>query len=142
MSLSKTLKENDSSLKDIYTFKEGIYGFEQLKKFVFVNQGNKENIFRLMISIDKPEIGFIVVPPTFVYKNYEIEICDTELENIGVKSEHDLFVLCIVTLSKDNTRIFVNLKSPLVFSSSAKSGKQVILDNSPYKIRHMISIKN
>lgn len=136
--------DNDGGLeRDVFLFEDGLYGFEQLKKYVFINQGaSADHIFRLMVSVDRPEISFIVVPPTFIHDHYEVKVDDADLESLSIVDENDIMVLCIVSIAKDNKHIFVNLKSPVILSMSEKKGKQIILDSSPYEIRHIIKIKD
>ncbi|QOR35365.1 flagellar assembly protein FliW [Clostridium sp. 'deep sea'] len=127
----------------VFTFKNGIYGFENHHQFGFVNQTDDiDNPFRLMVSINNPDISFVVVPPTFVHENYEIKIDDLELQELDVCDSNDIVVVCIVSLAQDGKSIYVNLKSPIVLALSKKRGKQIILDNSPYDIRHVVELGN
>jgi flagellar assembly factor FliW len=139
----QTHLDNRMSEKDVFLFFNGIYGFEQHHQFGFINQtDDANNPFRLMVSLSNPDISFVVIPPTFIHDNYEIKIDDIELKELGIKDESDILVFCIVSLSHNNNSIYVNLKSPIVLSVSKKCGKQIILDNSPYEIRHIVELGN
>jgi len=128
---------------DVFEFSEGIYGFEDLRKFTFINQSeNINNPFRLMVSLERPEVSFITVPPTFVHENYEVSIDDFELEQLGIFKAEDIIVFCIVTLAKDGRSMSVNLKSPVILSMATKYGKQIILEDSQYEIRHIVCLKS
>lgn len=130
-------------MEDIYTFEEGLFGFENLKKFVFTGLNeDTENIFRHMVSLDNPDIGFIVVPPHQIYNHYDIDVDDFELEKIGVLKPEDIIVLSIVILSKVENKIYVNLKSPIILSVNSKKGKQIILDDNRYETRYAINLPN
>ena len=122
-----------------YTFADGIYGFADYKQFVFINQTQDiANPFRLMVALDAPEVSFVVVPPTFVHENYEIKIDDAELLELGIADEQDIMVFSIVSLADNGSELYVNLKSPLVLSMSTRFGRQIILDESSYQIRHVL----
>lgn len=127
----------------VYTFEEGLYGFEDLKKFIFTSlDEDSENIFRHMVSKDNPDVGFIVVPPHEIYDNYDIDIDDFELKKIEVLKPEDIIVLSIVLLSKSENKIYVNLKSPIILSVNSKKGKQIILDDNRYEARYAIDLPN
>lgn len=130
-------------MEDIYFFEEGLYGFENLKRFVFTNfDKDTDNIFSHMVSLDNPDIGFIVVPPHEIHNDYDIEVDDFELEKIGAIKIEDIILLSIVILSKSENKIYLNLKSPIILSKNTKKGKQIILNDNRYNTRYAINIAN
>lgn len=141
MNDAKEQMDEELFTDDLFIFENGLYGFEHLRRFVFVNKSkNPDNPFKLMVSLDNPEISFIVVPPFEVCSNYEIDIDDIELKKIGVSKLEHMVILCIVTLSKEN--ISTNLRSPIILSLSTNKGKQIILEDDKYETKHMINIRN
>lgn len=120
---------------EIY-FPNGIYGFEELKRFAFSHSVHNDNPFKLMVSVDKPEIGFIIISPFDVLSDYDIEVDDSELSEIGIHSHEDIAIYCI-TVVREN-KVSVNLKSPVIFSNVTKKGMQIITDNNKYSVRHII----
>ncbi len=117
-------------------FENGIYGFEGLKQFVFNHILNTENPFKLMTSVEKPEIGFIVISPFDVLPDYDIEVNNSDLSQIGIKDYQDIAIYCISVVKRDT--ITVNLKSPVIYSKVTKKGVQIITDNDKYSVRHII----
>ena len=118
------------------TFEKGLFGFDHLKRFLFTNSDKEENPFKHMISIEQPEIGFIIISPFIACNDYEIEIDDKEVEQIGTTNIEDINIFCIATVKQD--KISVNLKSPIVFSPVTKKGFQTIIDDERYSIKHII----
>ncbi len=112
----------------IITFPNGIIGFEELKKFIIV-EDEECKPFRWLISIEEPEIGFAILEPTFVLENY--------YQKVGFDPK--IFALfSIVTLNRDISKISVNLKAPIVIDKSKKLGKQIIVDDPELGIRHQL----
>ena len=136
------IQEDDKILaEDVFIFENGLYGFEYLRRFIFINKGeNPDNPFKLMISLDDPQISFIVVPPFEIYKEYDIEIDDVELNKIGANNPCDIIILNIVTLSKNS--ISLNLKSPIILSLATNKGKQIILVDDRYDTKYVVSLLN
>lgn len=121
--------------KDIITFKKGIPGFEDLKKFIiFTAEENK--LFYILQSIEDMSVGIVLVSPFNVAKEYEFKLDDGKLKELNIKGEEDVLVLNTVTLNSKLEDITVNLKAPIVINIKEKVGEQLILDKVDYSIKH------
>lgn len=121
--------------KDIITFKKGIPGFEDLKKFIiFTAEENK--LFYILQSIEDLSVGIVLVSPFNVVKEYELKLDEEKLKELHIKSHGDVLVLNTVTLNSKLKNITVNLKAPLVININKKVGEQIILDNADYLIKY------
>jgi flagellar assembly factor FliW len=121
--------------KDIITFRKGIPGFQNLKKFIiFTAEENK--LFYILQSIEDLSVGIVLISPFNVIKGYEFKLDDAKLEELNIKSQEDVIVLNTVTLNSKLENITVNLKAPLVININEKIGEQIILDNEDYSIKY------
>lgn len=109
----------------ILTFDDGPFGFEELKKFVFIKPEN--SYFYWLNSIEKPEIAF----PVFGLRALDDTFPQVE--------EHEAFG--IVTLNPDPLKITINLKAPVYINQDAKSGYQKILDNEKYSLYYNLFVE-
>ena len=110
----------------IINFPEGIIGFEYLKKFIIIDDEDTRP-FRWLVSVEEPEIGFALLELAFVVEN-----CDERFELDP--SRYVLFG--IVTLSKDISRVTINLKAPVLIDKVKNEGRQIIVDSEEYPIAH------
>lgn len=110
----------------ILTFDDGIYGFEDLKRFAIVNCTETEPIYWLQ-AIDDGDISLPVIDPFIIKDDYVIDVDDKELESIETEKEEDLIVYNVVVLPEDITKITVNLVAPIIINVSNNKAKQVIL---------------
>jgi len=117
--------EIEFNKNSILKFENGIFGFEELKEFVLFD--SKEKIFHWLCSISEPEIIFPLFLMKAIDKDYPSE---GKTEAFGV-----------VTLNSDPTKISINLKAPIYINSQDKQGKQVILDNSKYPVKHYLFVE-
>lgn len=109
----------------ILKFENGLYGFENLQKFLLLRAG--EDLFFWLNSIDEPEIAFPLIGTRMIDENYpEVE----ENEGFG-----------IVTLNKDPLKITVNLKAPVYINQEKKTGFQKILDNDRFVIDYKLFVE-
>ncbi|QLY78772.1 flagellar assembly protein FliW [Clostridium intestinale] len=121
--------------EDIITFKKGIMGLENLKKFIIADI--KENpVFKILQSIEDQDVGLVIISPFEVKNNYEIELKDNVTESLSISSQKEVMLYNTVTVNSDVHKITVNLKAPIVINMDKKLGEQIIIDKEEYKIKH------
>ena len=104
--------------KIIVNFSDGIIGFEELKKFLLINNNN--GLFLWLTSVEEPEIVFPLFALDVLYNNYP--------------KEQDYEAFGIVKLDREPENITVNLKSPVYINEKTRSGSQKIIDAENYPI--------
>lgn len=125
-------KEYEDS--DIIMLKKGMPGFENLKKFILFPL-EENQVFSVLHSIEDEEIGFVVVSPFYVMKDYEFEIDDNRLKALNIKDNEEVLVLNTVTVNSDIEKITVNMRAPIAININTKLGEQIILNNDKYLIK-------
>lgn len=118
-------------------FKEGIYGFEDIKNFVLLQEDENKVIWSLQAA-DSPYPSLIVVDPFLVLNDYRPNLAPEDLKAIGNPQEDNLCFLAVAVIRKKLEDSVVNLKSPIVINAKLKIGKQIILDNSDYPVRYRL----
>ncbi|PRR85240.1 flagellar assembly protein FliW [Clostridium luticellarii] len=121
--------------KDIITFKKGIPGLENLKKYI-IFPAEENEMFYILQSIEDLAIGLILVSPFNVLRDYEFKLDENKGKDLGISSHEDILIMNTVTLSSKIESITANLKAPLVININKKIGEQIILDNSDYPIKY------
>ena len=106
----------------IISFESGLFGFEDLKKFVFIKLD--DDFFYWLNSIDQPDIAFPLVGTRLLDVVYP---SITEFEPFG-----------IVNLNRDPMKITINLKSPVFISQDEKKGFQKIFDLEEYSLNYSL----
>lgn len=120
----------------IYSFPEGLYGFEDDKEFAVFHQNYEDISFLYLQSVKAVDPCFLVFEPWDLYENYAPEISKEDLKGLQVESEDDLIFLVIASVSTDAENLSVNLKSPVVLNPKTREGRQLILANKDYTIRY------
>ena len=119
--------------EDIITFAAPIYGFEDLKEFIFLYQQDDSQIVWLQ-SVQEQDTCFLLVQPSALLVPYHPELTRNMKELLG---EGDYWYGLIVVLKEDFTKSTVNLKSPVVVNLANRKGAQVILEGE-YPVRHFL----
>lgn len=118
-------------------FEKGIPGFEDYKYFnINVIKDNEK--FYSIVSKEDDNIGFISISPFDIKKDYEIDLDDEFVNELDIKSEKDVLVLCLITLGKTLKDSTANLKAPIIINIKNNRGRQLILQDDKYKIKESL----
>lgn len=122
---------------DIIYFKSGLPGFENLKEFVLLPLAD-DSPFIIMQSVKDSDTAFVTVEPGNLIENYEFEISDKVEKELEIESISNLLILNIITLKDKIKKSTANLSAPIVINLEEKLGRQVILDDQRYPVRHKL----
>ena len=124
----------------IITFPNGIIGFPDMKKFTMIydeEQGTSAGI-RWLQSMDEPVFAMPVMDPLVVKEDYNPEVDDEILKNIGTLTPDNTLVLVTVTVPSDLTKMSVNLQGPIIINVDERKACQVIVDTAEYQVKYPI----
>jgi flagellar assembly factor FliW len=133
ISTEERLLQNTKTIQ----FPDGLPAFEHVREFVLIaNEG--EEPFLWLQAVSAPNLAFIVIDPFLVHQQYAPDICDEDVDTLGLESPEDAFVLSIVNLQSEEG-VTCNLVGPIVINVKQQIGKQVILQNHlKYSVRYAI----
>jgi flagellar assembly factor FliW len=118
----------------IIHFDEGLIGFSDCKDFQLMENDNIAP-FRLLQSSEVEEVGFLVIEPSAVLKDYYSRIPAREWESIELRPGelHLAFVICIIgSTPRDSTG---NFQAPLIINYKRMMGRQLILTDVALSVR-------
>ena len=124
--------------EEIISFPDGLYAFEDLKRWALLGKTDEESSFMWLHAIDDPKVCFVVIDPFVFKKDYAPEPDDGVLARIGTENTADLRVLSIVTVPDDISRMTANLKSPILINSAKNIAVQMVMDSDKYGYKHCI----
>lgn len=125
--------------KDIIRFEEGLIGMPDIKRMVLVNQDDIQP-FLWLVSLDEPNIGFLVLQAQSFFPDYKPQIPSDLCEQLGITEEGKLLILATVTIAPEWERSTTNLRAPIVISPENMRGAQIILSGSPYRLDESLPI--
>ncbi len=114
----------------------GILGFEHLKNYVLLDA--RQQPFYWLQSLDVVEVAFVLINPRIFRPDYELDVEQEELEEIGITSSDDILDFAIVTVPENAARMTANLQGPVIINRRTRVGRQSISLDSQWKVRHMI----
>lgn len=124
----------------IITFPSGIIGFPDMTKFTMIydeEKGTNAGI-RWLQSMDEPTFAMPVMDPLVVKEDYNPEVDDEILKNIGTLTPDNILVLVTITVPSDLTQMSVNLQGPIIINVDERKACQVIVDNADCPVKYPI----
>jgi len=134
MNANSNLALKEKNEKVIIYFKDGIYGFEDIKEYILLQEDDSKTIWSLRAAHSSSP-SLIVLNPYMIMDEYEPVLPPEELSCIGNPDAGDLCFLSVAALKENMEDSVVNLKSPLVINVKTRQAKQVILENNDYPLR-------
>jgi flagellar assembly factor FliW len=129
----------------VVTFPEGIPGFEDCRRFAFIPhrpsiQG-KTSPFQWLQSLDNAQLAFLTADPRSFFPDYTPQIPAADRDVLRLSEEAPpASVFALLTVPKDDPGgITANLMAPVVVNSDAGLGRQIIINDDRYGLRHPIA---
>ncbi|MDR0399368.1 MAG: flagellar assembly protein FliW [Treponema sp.] len=116
-------------------FPQGLFGFEDLKEYVLLDA--EKPPFYWLQSVDQEQVAFVIINPFLIRPDYEVNISNEELAEIGVDAPEKALIFAIVTIPAEGP-MTLNLQGPLAVNRETRQGKQAVLSDSRWKTKHDI----
>ncbi|MBU8849086.1 MAG: flagellar assembly protein FliW [Desulfobacterales bacterium] len=118
--------------------KEGLLGFEHLKKYKLFIQDEKIPFWWLQ-SVEDGSIAFVVINSLGVKPDYEPVISEAEVKLLEIESLEDTVLLSVVTIRYNPLKVTANLRAPIVVNTKKMLAKQLVLVDSDYPVQYPVT---
>jgi flagellar assembly factor FliW len=123
--------------KEVFTFPQGIPGFEQFVSYIFI-QPDMESPFIFLQCVDDRNVALLLTNPFEFFPDYDMELSDSVVTELGIESKEDVAVWSVVSVGEQLEEATLNLLAPIIVNVNTKLGKQVILHGSSYNAKHKL----
>ena len=110
----------------------GLPGFPRARRFV-IRQHDRGSVFAWLVSLDIPDLAFVIANPWHLFPDYQPEIPRHPLRALGADQPDDVEIA--VLASCGDGEIHCNLMAPLLIHPGTQRGTQVILETDRYSTR-------
>ncbi len=135
LSIKTRLGLIDVDKEEIINFKDGVPGFEHLKKFSLISRPDTEPV-KWLVSLEDADVALPVIDPWLIVENFSFDLNEEALEKLENPKKNRVLVLAVVDLHSEN--VTVNLLAPVVINLDKAIGVQLILDDTRYTTRYPI----
>ncbi len=126
--------------EDVINFSEGILGFNDLRRFVILDDPNDE-IFAWLQSCEMPDVAFPVLEPEIFQEGYKPVLTKLDNESLKLEAGQQPRAIAIITIPDDPTQMTANLKAPILVNVKQRIARQCVLQDNSLQIRELIFAK-
>lgn len=119
----------------IISFAQGLPGFIDLNKFILLEEPDTNGAFYWLQSVEDGDVSLLLTRPS-LFMQYNVDVDKEVLEDIGIDESNPGEVFTVVNVPDDLQKATTNLMAPIVLNSENMMGKQVILTDSKWSIKH------
>lgn len=121
----------------VIQFSQPIFGFEEYRRFVLINDSNMGNGICWLQSVEEKQVCFIMLNPLEIKPDYAPAVNDEVLDQLKAEPDDELDCWVLLVIGKTFKQSTANLKSPIIVNHKANLAVQVILDQD-YAIRQPV----
>ena len=117
---------------DLIRFPSGLIGLETEHRWILLADPNNNSVGWLQ-SVAQPAAALAVVSPRRFVRDYRIRVGQDQLGILKLGPQDRIYALCVV--NKDDGRITMNLRAPVLINLDQRLGCQVITtDQQPLQV--------
>ena len=137
---TKYFGEMNVSDDDKITFPEPIPGFEDLSDFVVIRFYEDTDSILCLQSTQDHDLAFVIMNPFYVVKDYAPKMAADDYAVLKANDNTPISFYSIAVVHEDWNDTTVNLKCPIAVNTENGLAKQLIMEDTPYSMRHPISL--
>jgi flagellar assembly factor FliW len=118
-------------------FDDGLIGCPEWQRFVLEPDAAGPAILELR-SLDEDGVALYVADPFTIQPEYEFEVGEEDSNALELTDPGDALVLVILTVRDESASVTANMLGPLVINVRTGRGRQLVLAESGYSVRHPI----
>jgi len=111
-----------------------ILGFESVREYALLPVGEGATLY-LLQAVYEPSLGFFVTDPRLVMPTYDPNLTAVR-HALAIATDDELALLGLITFREAPLSATINLRAPLVINARTYRGKQVVLDDDRFSLRH------
>jgi len=122
--------------EEIINIPRGLFAFEEYTRFALIK--DEDNPICWLQSLEEAELSFILMNPFLFKKDYEFELADEILLDLGIKDPGEVAVFVLMVIPEDYKKMTANLTAPLVINTKLNRARQIILNEKQYSMRYRL----
>ena len=121
----------------IITMPDGLPGLDALKRYALLST-EETDPFHWLQALDAADVSLVVINPYLLFPDYKPLVPEEIFEQLGAENTEDVLVLTVAVIPREFRNMTTNLLAPVLINTRTNVGKQIILENSDYDLRHPI----
>ena len=127
--------ELEVSDEQILDFPQGLLGFPEEKKFALMEY-KPDSPFYFLQSLADPDLTFLMINPFAFFNDYEFDMDDALMAEIGVTADNPPTVFNIATVKDKIENMTVNLAGPVLVNLRDRKAAQWVIEKTQFPTRY------
>ena len=127
--------ELEVSDEQILDFPQGLLGFPEEKRFALMEY-KPDSPFYFLQSLADPDLTFLMINPFAFFNDYEFDMDDALMAEIGVTADNPPTVFNIATVKDTIANMTVNLAGPVLVNMRDRKAAQWVIEKTQFPTRY------
>lgn len=136
---TKYFGEMDVSESEIIHFPEPIPGFEGSSEYIIIRFYDDDDSLLCLQSLNQVNLAFVLVNPFYLIEDYVPSFTLEDLKTLEAELDTPVAFYAIAVAHDNWVDSTVNLRCPIAVNPTKRLGKQLIMDDSTYSMRHPVT---
>lgn len=133
---TKYFGEMNISDEEKIGFPEPLPGFEESREYVIIRFYDDDDSLLCMQSLQDPDLAFILMNPFYLLDDYVPTFSPEDLNILQADESTPLAFYAITVVHENWHDSTVNLRCPVAVNPAARKGRQLIMSDTSYSMRH------
>ena len=127
--------ELEVSDEQILDFPQGLLGFPEEKRFALMEY-KPDSPFYFLQSLADPDLTFLMINPFAFFNDYEFDMDDALMAEIGVTADNPPTVFNIATVKDKIENMTVNLAGPVLVNLRDRKAAQWVIEKTQFPTKY------
>jgi flagellar assembly factor FliW len=127
--------ELDVPDEQILDFSQGIMGFPEEKRFALMEY-KPDSPFYILQSLSDSNLTFLMINPFAFFNDYEFDMDDALMADIGVTADNPPTVFNIATVKDKIETMTVNLAGPVLVNLRERKAAQWVIEKTQFPTQY------
>ena len=123
--------------EQILDFPQGIMGFPEEKRFALMEY-KPDSPFYVLQSLADPNLTFLMINPFAFFNDYEFDMDDALMAEIGVTADNPPTVFNIATVKDKIENMTVNMAGPVLVNLRDRKAAQWVIEKTQFPTRYLL----
>ncbi len=127
--------ELEVSDEQILDFPQGLLGFPEEKRYALMEY-KPDSPFYFLQSLADPDLTFLMINPFAFFNDYEFDMDDALMAEIGVAADNPPTVFNIATVKDKIENMTVNLAGPVLVNLRDRKAAQWVIEKTVFPTKY------
>jgi len=137
---TKYFGELDVAEEEALCFPEPLPGFDGSREYVIIRFDDEDDSLYCLQSMTDPTLALVIINPFYLVPDYAPWLNAEDFKTLKAQQDTPLAFYAIAVVHDDWMDSTINLRCPIAINPENRLGKQIVMDDLTYSMRHPINV--